>query len=134
MIKYRGGYKYQLAEDYSISVGIRPANDINTTFITLTEGGRLTVKAGYAWDGPSGPAIDCKTNMRGSLAHDAIYQMMREGFLLRENREKADILYRNICKEDGMPSIQAWWHYQGVRKFAASAAHPKNRKPILTAP
>jgi hypothetical protein len=34
---------------------------------------------GYAWNGPSGPTLDTRNFMRGSLVHDALYQLMREG-------------------------------------------------------
>ena len=66
-IEYRSGYKYQLASDYSIEINIKPAKDIDTKFIKLDTKGNLTIIEGYAWDGPSGPVIDTKENMRASL-------------------------------------------------------------------
>ena len=54
-IEYRGGYKYQLAADYSIKINIKPEKDIDTKFIKLDTKGNLTIIEGYAWDGPSGP-------------------------------------------------------------------------------
>ncbi len=56
-IKYRAGYKYQLAEDYVIETGILGYN-IDTEYIKLTPSGTLTIKEGYAWDGCSVPSID----------------------------------------------------------------------------
>ena len=44
-IKYQGGYKYQLAEDYAISISIKPTSDIPTRFIDLDTDGNLTVMA-----------------------------------------------------------------------------------------
>ncbi len=38
-IRYRSGYKYQLVNDYSLRVGIRPLEDITTEFIGLTVDG-----------------------------------------------------------------------------------------------
>lgn len=70
--------------------------------------------------------------MRGSLVHDALYQLMREGILdHKKDREAADELLREICKEDGMSSIRAWWVYQGVRKGGEPSVDPKNKKPII---
>jgi hypothetical protein len=144
-IFYRSGYKYQLAEEYRVNVVIRPPLDtlgvsaplrkkIETDFIDLDEEGVLTMKAGYAWDGPSGPTIDTKSFMRGSLVHDALYQLMRNGYLPSSCREDADQELHRICREDGMTQFRAWYVLLGVRKGAGFAASPKSRKPIRTAP
>ena len=73
-ILYNGGYKYQLKETSTIAIDISPETPIDTEYITLDSQGNLTIKKGYAWDGPSGPTIDTLTFMRGSLVHDALYQ------------------------------------------------------------
>jgi hypothetical protein len=87
------------------------------------------------WDGPSGPTIDSLTFMRGSLVHDALYQLMRENHLNHsEYREPADRVLQKICKEDGMWSLRAWWVYHGVRLFADPAADPADKKPVTRAP
>jgi hypothetical protein len=134
-IKYRGGYKYQLAEDYSIQTPLRPAQDIITECIILTTTGLLTIKKGYAWDGCSGPTYDDKTNMRGGLVHDAGYQLLRMGLLPTENRIIIDRLLRSICLEDGMFWLRAWYYFEGVDHFAAFAAkYNSDPYPIQTAP
>ena len=76
-IWYTCGYKYQLSRDYTTLTAIRPEKRIETNYIILTTDGYLTAKKGYAWDGPSGPTVDDDTNMRGSVAHDVKYQLMR---------------------------------------------------------
>ena len=63
--EYSGGYKYQLRRDIKVRVSIRQPRDIVTRFIKLTPDGYLTVRLGYASDGPSGPTVDTKTIMRG---------------------------------------------------------------------
>ena len=63
-IRYRSDYKSQLAEQYKISISIKPNSNIETDFIDLDTDGNLTVKNGYAWDGPSGPVMDTDENMR----------------------------------------------------------------------
>jgi len=150
-IHYRTGYKYQLAEEYSLKlemlqahgargeepggeVGDQRATGIKTDFIDLDTDGTLTIKAGYAWDGPSGPTIDTKSFMRGSLVHDALYQLMRNGHLPAACREDADQELHRLCREDGMNRFRAWYVLLGVRKGAGFAASPKAKKKIRTAP
>jgi len=133
-IRYRSGYKYQLVENYSVEVNIRPVEPIDMDYIALTADGLLTVKKSYAWDGPSGPTFDTKNFMRGSLVHDALYQLMRDGYLPATFREQADLELHRICREDGMSKFRAWYVLLGVRKGAGFAVTPESRKPVLEAP
>jgi hypothetical protein len=133
-IKYREGYKYQLAEDYSVQTRLI-GYDIDTEYIRLTPDGILTMKHGYSWDGCSGPTVDDETNMRGGLGHDGKYQLMRMGLLPQECREIADEELKQDCLEDGMWRIRAWWYFEGVDHFATNAAKcGSDPYPILTAP
>lgn len=133
-IRYRSGYKYQLVEEYSVAVNIRPAEHIDMDYIALNTDGLLTVKKSYAWDGPSGPTMDTKNFMRGSLVHDALYQLMRDGYLPETFRKQADLELRRICREDGMSKFRAWYVLLGVRNGAGFAVTPESRKPVLSAP
>lgn len=132
MIRYREGYKYVLHEPYSVQTSLRPAQFIFSPMLRLDSDGILYIAEGYAWDGPSGPAFDTPNFMRASLVHDALYQMLRDGYLPLEWREKADDDMYRICREDGMSAIRAWWCYQGVRIGGESAA--TEMKEVLTAP
>ncbi len=134
-IRYRSDYKYQLAEGYEIKISIRPKADIKTEFTDLDTAGKLTVKRGYAWDGPSGPVIDTQDNMRASLVHDALYQLMRNKQLnARTHRKAADRVFREICKADGVSGRTANIWYKGLRRFGKPAASPANKKKIARAP
>ena len=134
-IAYKSGYKYQLKEEYITIIDIKPDAPINTEYLALTTDGMITVREGYAWDGPSGPTIDTLNFMRGSLIHDALYQLMRERHLDKDKyREVADRLLQKICKEDGMSTLRAWWVYQGVRFGGGPSADPANDKPVIRAP
>jgi len=124
------GYKYQLLEDYTYQTDIK-GKTIRTPFIWLTEDGELLILRGYAWDGPSGGAIDTKTFMRGSLVHDAMYQLLRKGLLPEEFRENADRYIRDICLEDGMNRFRAWYVYHLLRVGAKSAATGPDEKESL---
>ena len=134
-IEYRSGYKYQLASDYSIKISIKPKKDIDTKFIKLDTKGNLTIIDGYAWDGPSGPVIDRKENMRASLVHDALYQLMRHRKLTaKAHKDKADKIFKKICIEDGISKKTAAIYYYGLKIGGKPAADPKNKKDIQKAP
>lgn len=134
-IRYRSDYKYQLAEDYVVEVPILPKTDIRTDFIALDLVGKLTLKNGYAWDGPSGPVIDTEQNMRASVVHDALYQLMRQGHLSsRTWRRAADQVFRDLCKADGVSGYTANIWYRALRKLGKPAASPAGKKRIRRAP
>ncbi len=134
-IAYNSGYKYQLKKAYRIDISIIPKSSINTDYITLDKKGKLVIKKGYAWDGPSGPTIDTPSFMRGSLIHDVLYQLMRDGYLdHKQYRQSADVILRDICREDGMCCIRVWWVYFFVHLFGNFAVDPSGRRPITFAP
>lgn len=75
--------------------------------------------------------------MRGSLVHDALYQLMRREpikFPAEWWRDEADLELQRICRQDGMSSFWAWVVYQGVHKFGEPATTPEARKKKHTAP
>lgn len=132
-ILYREGYAYQLAQDYALPVGIYPDSPVETTFLRLDPNGNLEISAGYAWDGATGMA-DSPDLIRGSLVHDALYQLMRLGHLSPIYRESADRLLQKICREDGMKAPLAQLVYFSVTLLANFAVDPKSERPILQAP
>jgi hypothetical protein len=133
-------YKYQVMKRYTIQIDLNPLKRIRpkvARFLSLSHDGVLTIKKYYAWDGPSGPTIDTRDFMRGSLIHDALYQLMREGVLdYRVHRQRADEIFRELLLEDGMCSFRAWYAYQAVHLFAEGGARPqKEHEPeIISAP
>lgn len=162
-ICYRSGYKYQLVLPYTHLIGWYNGPALCCPFVTLRtlylwkHKGRirrvyredldgtqpddavtvavLHVDRGYAWDGPSGPAWDTPTFMRGSLVHDALYQLMREGHLPASRyRDDADRELKLVCVEDGMIALRAWWVYRGVRLGGGPSARGDGGKPTEFAP
>ncbi|MDT4330839.1 hypothetical protein ACQE3E_17550 [Methylomonas sp. MED-D] len=134
-IAYNDGYKYQLKETYAVVIEIKPASLIQSDYIDLDTSGQLTIRKGYAWDGPSGPTIDTPSFMRGSLVHDALYQLMRDEYLDRNvHRGTADLILKRICLEDGMWPARAWWVYEAVKRFADPASDPASKRPPIKAP
>lgn len=138
-IQYKGGYKYQLIDDYEywfvFDEALAPVEDVTAgRYLTFSRSGLLGIRAGYCWDGPSGLARDTRTFMRGSLIHDALYQLIRTGHLGDANRWKdiADQVLRELCLKDGMWWLRAWYTYYAVR--LCGRWYLGARKPVLTAP
>lgn len=136
-IQYRSlhGAKYVLTASYLVGTGVLD-HTARTEFIDLTPDGVIVVSAGYAWDGPSGPTFDTLSFMRGSLVHDAIYQLIRMELIPPEEKAQADNLLRSFCRADGMGKMRAWYVYNAVRFMSGDAAKPGSQKPreILSAP
>lgn len=108
-------YKYTLHDGVEFETGIKSELSFDTQFLSIDEAGKLVIINGYSWDGPSGPTIDTKTFMRGSLIHDALYQLIREGVLPLTTRKQADKILRSTCIDDGMAMFRAWYVYRAVR-------------------
>ena len=72
--------------------------------------------------------------MRGSLVHDAFYQLLRDGRLPLDVRDQVDALFRRLCREDGLSSALAWGAYQLARNFGAAYATPAAKKESPRSP
>lgn len=126
-------YKYQLMRRYTQKLDkIRPIKDVWVgNWIGLKKDGTLIIKKGYCWDGPSGPTIDTNTFMRGSLIHDALYQLMRAKKIGLAYRDYVDELLGKTCKEDGMIGFRAWYVKKLVNKFGKGSAIPQKSEPKI---
>lgn len=131
-IVYRSidGYKYELAGPAETESGIIGLG-IDTDYLRLQNDGLLRAKKGYCWDGPSGPSIDTKTFMRGSLFHDAGYQLIRMGLLPIEYKRQIDDLLKRICLEDGMSLFRAWYVHRSVVMFGGGSCLPNTQRQRL---
>ena len=136
-IKYHHTYKYELARQYKLQTSIVNHN-VDIRYLELDPLGVLTIHQGYKWDGPSGPTFDTKNFMRGSLVHDALYQFFRMREVnVKKYRKYADQLLREICIQDGMSSIRAWWVYYAVRIGSKKSGKPGTQFKVadtMTAP
>ena len=100
-----------------------PKND--NPFVELFEDGLLKIQAGYVWDGAT-CCPEYESIRRGSLFHDALYQLMRIGGLdSKKFRDDADQLLLECCQEDNMNSVLAATVYSAVRMFGGIFSHPK---------
>lgn len=129
-MKYRSGYKYQLASDYTMKTPIEPDDTVFTEFILLNEDGMLQIKSGYAWDGPSGPTWDTDNTMVPSLFHDVIYQLLRKKLLPTWYRKKADDYMNKLLEERGMFWLRRLIWKSGLKFAQGKAALPKNIKKV----
>lgn len=127
-IYYRAGYKYQLDTGYNIMLDVAPEKSMATEYISFLPNGLLTIHAGYAWDGPSGPTFDSRSAMRASLVHDALYQLIRREKLPHEFRELADKVFFGLCLEDGMFYARAWLWHRTLRLAGGPAAYGQDPK------
>ena len=128
-IKAVKGYKWKLWEDVSVylpsSSNVCP-QEWGESKHGLVRVKHLTlyIKAGYAWNGAN-VVWDTKTIVRGSLVHDALYQLIRENSLDESYRNLADKIFREICLEDRMIRMRAWWIFKAVRKYGIHAVKGK---------
>jgi hypothetical protein len=135
-IKYRElkNYKYELMENFVFKININQSDlkeaDLNQFPYVYIKNNLLKIMRGYCWDGPSGISFDTKNFMRGSLIHDALYQLMRQGILPESYRKYADELLYKICVEDGMSKPRAWYVLKAVRLFGKSSATAVNENEI----
>ncbi len=120
--KKRRDYKYTLAEAYQLETQWLNMPEINTQYIQLNTQGQIHIAKAYSWDGASGPMPDFRSIMRGSLIHDALYQLIREQHLDPSFRAAADRLLLQICLDDGMNPLLAHWVHFCVRCFGKAKA------------
>lgn len=140
---HEGCYKYQLGLEYKLQLPFKPPTNILQKYLhlnvvrerlfTFGSDGLLTIKVGYAWDGPSGPTFDTSDSMRASLVHDVLYQMIGHKLLPLEFRDDADYLFYDILREDGMADFRAWAWCRAVRAFGEGPA-VADEKPLKVAP
>lgn len=128
-MKYKAGYKYQLVDEVTFMLPIQSGIDLKCgSFLRIYASGKLQIKAGYAWDGCSGPTWDDDGNMKAGLVHDALYQFMRYELLPRDTwKPIADQLLYDISVESGMSRIRAWYYKLAVDKFGHDATITKRK-------
>ena len=123
-------WKYQLTEPFHIAIGFH-VESIETEFISLF-GCDLFLKRYYAWDGASGPFPDVASVMKGSLVHDALCQLIQLGLLDPSYRKLADLEFKRICLQSGMPRFWAQVVYLGVwiGSIFSNGPHPMSDSKV----
>ena len=121
-------YKYRLSEELRVQTKIRPPATIDEVDYAITMEGLVIGKLWYPWDGPSGPTIDRKENMRASCIHDIIAEAMRSGKLPQSNWKPANEELGRFCIEDGM---SPWW---AINIYVRGVSLTKNWCRVTTKP
>jgi hypothetical protein len=135
--RIRRAYKYRLEADveFPALAEVVPLEGVETDYASLKDG-VLKVFADYAWDGVSG-ARD-KPAMGPSLAHDVLYQLIRERRLrpTRARRRAADQMFFGMLRAGGMVGKwRAWLWWKALRVAGARAVRPRDdASELLTAP
>lgn len=135
---FKEGYKYWVNRPYHIEIDIHPIKqlyisfktvdielkDVEIPMVSLDPSGLLIIYPSYVWDGASGPTIDTLNSMRGSLIHDALYQLIRLGLIEYKYKDYADKLLHDLCTEDGMWSFRADYWQWSVSNFGSGSCRP----------
>ena len=132
-MKYRKGSLYQLVEDIYIETPLTVVNPwvIDTTFISLHPNGIMVIRAGYAWDGASGPTLNTDNSMVPSLFHDAAAQLMRQGLLPQEMLPSVNAHFDYMLKKRGMSWLRRKMWQRGLWLTAGSFANPENAREVF---
>lgn len=126
--------KHQLDHDCWFKVGVFPDKVLQTNdgLVTLYQDGWLYIRRNYAWDGASGPTWDTKSCKRGSMVHDALSDLIKEGYLSPDLWTQCNVELYRLCKEDGMWAIRRSAWFAAVERFGLRVARRKEK--VYTAP
>ena len=100
-MKYWKGYKYVVAEDFSVHTTVY-GYALQDKFFHLHTDGQLEVFMGYAWDGNSGPFPDIDSTMEASCVHDILCDLVNSGRISHDEQPKIDQLYYDTVERKGM--------------------------------
>ena len=119
-------WRYELCENYTLEFATKygmalrenPSYDetLDGSLYTISER-QLTAFRGFQWDGATGPTLQPKSSVRATLVHDVMCAAIARGILLGESRANADLIFREILKEDGMSKVRSSVWYLMVDTF-----------------
>lgn len=128
-IKYKHGFKFYLAEDFSLRIDDLPDANVLGMYKIQMSHQTLTICKGYMWD----KGFKDKCFIRAQLVQEAMYQLIRLGYLPYEWRKKSNEIYYSLMVEDGVPKPFAWMLKKWADLFGNVASNGKARK-VLFAP
>ena len=133
-------HKYEMIQERMVFTDIKGYR-ISHKYFELYEDGRLLIKVGYRWDGPSGITLDTASFMRGSCVHDIFFQCLRENLfmiIVPKGQNMGDLIQwrdlfslankeiKRLCKIDGMMWPRYHWVYAAVQWFGKAHALPRS--------
>jgi len=124
---FTSGYKHQVKYPFHVFIpGLVKYGNVDYDFVQLRNG-YLEIFPGFGWDGASGLTFDTMSSFRGSLVHDVLYRLIRQGLLPVEIKELADDILEFVCVNDKMWKWRAgMWHY-AVDKHGDASVDPRNK-------
>ena len=107
---------YRLLADAQFFVSLFPDEMVRGKNSVLRPNGWLYIYKHFWWDGASG-AVDTKSNMRASLVHDVLINMVQAGLIDNDENTKVkiDSLYFRLAREDGMGLIRSIIHLLAIQ-------------------
>jgi hypothetical protein len=122
--------KYSLIETFTVQTIVRSFS-AKMQFCELHPDGRLTIHAGYCWDGATG-ALDTDDILLASCIHDIFCEMIAAGLLPVYSQALADEEFRLVERRQNMPWYRRFWTYMVVRGYqiAKDTENPYVR-PVL---
>ncbi len=116
--------KYTMWEDFEVLTPV-VGYDIDDKFFKLRRDGMLLIRAGFPWDGASGPTLDTPDSALPSAVHDAFCILMRDGRISYEVwQDKINEFFEVQCRGCGMPGWRATVWHAGVE--IGDAGNPEN--------
>ncbi len=110
------GKNYEVTEDVTFYLRkFACLNDIDHPFFYMRNGW-LVIKKGYRWNGIN-YLVTTKRNIRASLTHDCLYQMMQLRIINKIWQYESDQVFNKIMKEDKEYYLYRKLLYTGVRLF-----------------
>ena len=95
-------HKYRLIDDVCFDAKIEGLSASNG-YVTIEPNGMLYISKAFTFDGNStGIDIDNEKNLFPSLIHDALYSLLRNGFLDESYKEVADDIYLKLLEKNGV--------------------------------
>lgn len=131
-MKYWNGFKYVVAETFTVRTAIKGYNIIEP-LSSLRPDGRLTVIMGYAWDGNSGPCIDTRSSLEASCVHDVLCDYVNQGLLPAALQPLVDQEYYTICVRKKMWWRRARWRMLAIRWYMTGKGSKRYTRKLLEA-
>ena len=135
IVKYKKGCSMFTVGEVVWNTRFRPPYTIQHKEITLYTDGRLVIGDGYPCDGVTFPLGNkIKWILRGAVVHDALSQLMRNGYLNSLEWPLADKEMYLVCIDAG-----CWeWFAKSVLKTLSIAkgfyTRPENKRKVYIAP
>lgn len=135
-MRFQRGFKYLLkggvtGDEWWVMTPIKGFEVTFRGFGQLYKDGKLSLRFGWGWDGPSGPTWDTKSSLPTSAVHDFFYLCTRKGWLPINLKPEIDKFLMDLGRYHGMWFIRTRLWFRGVSMFAFGSARRQEDKDEL---